>query len=143
MNSSCYPTLLTVGAESLKAQMCPEIQGGDEPRRYGRERGLCLHLPRNWVSLSLILSWFRDQAPYNFTDNISFVAPKYRKASLCLGHTEPTQQDAPGTDTAFLDAWARVPAQAGLGFPVANRGASSSGPVASWVTGNLQVGPGE
>lgn len=104
---------------------------------------LCLHLLCNWVSLSLILSWFREQASYSFTDKISLVGPRYRKACCCLSHTEPTQQDARGTDTALLDAWARAQAQPGLGFPIANWGASSSVPVASWVIDKLQAGPRE
>lgn len=77
-------------------------------------RGYGQYLSHNCVSLSLILSWFQDQAQHNFTDNISVVEPNYRKASPCLSHTEPTQQDAGGTDIALLDARARAPAQPGL-----------------------------
>lgn len=125
MNSSRCPTLLTVGAERLKEHMCPENTGGMNPGAvegagWGVEGRLCLHLLCNWVSLSLILSWFREQASYSFTDKISLVGPRYRKACCCLSHTEPTQQDARGTDTALLDAWAGAQAQPGLGFPIAN-----------------------
>lgn len=104
-------------------------------RGYGR------YLPRNCVILSLIRSWFQDQAQHSFTDNISVLEPNYRKACPCLSHTEPTRRDARSTHTALLDAWAGAQAQSGLLSPVANRGAFSSGPVASCAISNLRIDP--